>query len=184
MSARPLVCPRCAWPGARGTCDARTLEAHLVEAHFLKATKAKAEVEAAAKAAGVRTSVPAGVSGYLVTPTSSKLPPAPATVSLEEHHTCPRCHTIIDCDLASLFTLEQQAARLKILAGMWRARLNGKKIGSPRRNTFDVEVARRLVAEGMTYQAVAETLGASSYGAVKSQLARLRRAERKGSTTS
>ena len=145
-----IECPRC-----RGTFPmVRELAAHLVQDHLIGAARAQQE------AAKARSS-----------PVANIIPSAPP----EEHHACPKCGTVVTCDLAALFTVERQAQRLRILAGMWRARLGGVTIGRPRRNTFDVTTARRLVAGGLTYQAVAEALGASSPSAIKSALARERR---------
>ena len=150
-----LICPRC--PAKAST--SLVLARHLAEYHLLGSAQARQEAMAVIP-------LPSQI---------SSLPSAPAPVTPEEHHACPKCGTTIACDLAGLFSMEQQATRLKILAGMWRARLNGTVIGHPRRNTFDVAKARTLVQEGMSYQAVAEALGASSSSAVKSQLARERR---------
>lgn len=128
------ICQRCR---ARFT-TVRQLEAHLVEDHCLGATQAQREARAV--------------------PTVTALPVDTAT----DGHVCPTCKTVIACDYQAIFALQRQANRLNSLAHVWRSRLAGTPLGRPRTETFDVEEARRMVASGMTYAAVARALGAKS----------------------
>ena len=160
-----IECPRC----PVRLSSSRSLEAHLVEAHLMNATQAIKESREPQKMNGRARRAPAAAA-------PAAPPPAP---EIAHAHVCPTCQTPIACDWAAVATMEQQAQRLKILAGMWRAQLGGTKIGRPRQNTFDVAVARKLVfQDGMTYEAVAQALGASSASAIKSAMRRLERAER------
>lgn len=155
-----IVCGRC----ARKVETVRQLEAHLVEQHLMGGAQAKKE------SALMGNGQPAVKVARA--PMAPPELPAPEPNPMPHVHDCPACGASIPCDYAGVAILEQQAHRLKILAGMWKARLGGATIGRPRKNTFNVEAARQLVAEGMTYEAVAQALGASSPSAVKSALKR------------
>ena len=140
MSSAALICPRC--PAKVGSMIA--LEAHLVEHHLMSAAKAQRDARLARN-------------GHA----------PPEAESLERtDHVCGSCGAAIPCDWKAIGDLDKQAHRLKSMAGQWRAKLEGRPIGTPRTNTFDVEAARRLVAGGMSYRAVAEALGATSKAAV------------------
>jgi hypothetical protein len=128
-----ITCPRC--PDEVAT--PRALEAHLVEDHCLGAAQAQREARMPV------TALPLAV------------PPPPG-------HTCPTCQTVIPCDEQAIAALQRQANRLNSLAHVWRARLEGKPLGRPRAETFDIDEARKMVANGMSYAAVARALGAKS----------------------
>ena len=134
-----FVCPRC--PEKRPSVT--SLEAHLVEHHMLSAGRAQLEVRTVAQ----------GV---------------PESVSDRADHICPNCQLPFQCDWKAVGAMKEQARRLATVAGIWEARLNGAQIGRPRRirETFDVNEARRLVGEGMTYEAVARVVGAPNKQAI------------------
>ena len=77
----------------------------------------------------------------------------------EYHHKCPGCGETFGCDWKAVGVLEEQARRLKIIAGMWRAKLLGVPIGRPRVQDFDVEAARILAGSGLSLRAIASVLG-------------------------
>jgi hypothetical protein len=77
----------------------------------------------------------------------------------EYHHKCPKCGELFGCDWRAVGMLEEQAHRLKIIAGMWRAKLLGAPIGRPRKHMFDVEAARELAASGLSLRGIAKALG-------------------------
>lgn len=128
-----MICQRC----PAEVADPRAMEAHLVEEHCLGAAQAQREAR----------------SSVTTLPMAIPVPPG---------HTCPTCQTVIPCDDQAIAALRQQANRLNSLAHVWRARLEGKPLGRPRAETFDIEEARKMVATGMSYAAVARALGAKS----------------------
>lgn len=77
----------------------------------------------------------------------------------EYHHKCPSCGQLFGCDWRAVGMLEEQARRLKIIAGMWRARLLGAQIGRPKLHVFDESVARELTFQGLSLRAIAKALG-------------------------
>lgn len=62
--------------------------------------------------------------------------------------------------MASFAEFERELIRERTLAGVARARRQGKKIGRPRR-VFRHDVARKLAAEGKSQRAIARELGVS-----------------------
>ena len=134
-----LTCARC----DAVTEDTNDLARHLVEFHFIAAARAQREAKEAA--VGMTSNLP---------PTNGDLLKEEATA----HHDCPKCGARVTCDWRAVALLDYHAHRLKIIAGMWRAKLLGNKIGRPRIHEIDEEQARALVSSGMSYRAVAKLL--------------------------
>ena len=77
----------------------------------------------------------------------------------EYHHVCPGCGKRFGCDWRAVAVLHEQARRLKLIAGMWQARLLGTQIGRPKLHHFDIDAARELAASGLSLRAIAKALG-------------------------
>src|ERR671918_1242850 len=65
--------------------------------------------------------------------------------------------------LASIAEFERDLIRDRVLAGMRRAKAQGRHLGRPRQHRFDTEEARELVAGGLSLRAVARQLGTHPY---------------------
>jgi len=65
--------------------------------------------------------------------------------------------------LAAVAEFERDLIRDRVLAGLRRARAHGQRLGRPRLHRVDVDEARALRAEGLSYSAIARRLG--GYGA-------------------
>jgi DNA invertase Pin-like site-specific DNA recombinase len=76
----------------------------------------------------------------------------------EYHHRCPKCGELFGCDWRAVAMLEEQARRIKIIAGMWRAKLLGTPIGRPKTHEFSVEAARELAHSGLSLRGIARVL--------------------------
>jgi DNA invertase Pin-like site-specific DNA recombinase len=61
--------------------------------------------------------------------------------------------------LASIAEFERDLIRDRVLAGMRRARAQGRRLGRPRVHRVDAEEARELLASGLGLRAVARQLG-------------------------
>jgi DNA invertase Pin-like site-specific DNA recombinase len=61
--------------------------------------------------------------------------------------------------LAAISEFERDLIRDRVLAGLRRARTQGRRLGRPRRHLVDAERARALLAEGRSLRATARTLG-------------------------
>jgi DNA invertase Pin-like site-specific DNA recombinase len=61
--------------------------------------------------------------------------------------------------LAAISEFERDLIRDRVLAGLRRARLQGRHLGRPRRHEVDAERARTLLAEGRSLRATARVLG-------------------------
>jgi DNA invertase Pin-like site-specific DNA recombinase len=62
--------------------------------------------------------------------------------------------------LAAIAEFERDLIRDRVVAGLRRAKAQGRRLGRPRRHHVDVEQARALVAEGLSLRAVARRLHA------------------------
>jgi hypothetical protein len=58
---------------------------------------------------------------------------------------------------------ERDLIRDRVLAGMRRAKAQGRHFGRPRQHRFDTDEARELVASGLSLRAVARQLGTHPY---------------------
>jgi DNA invertase Pin-like site-specific DNA recombinase len=61
--------------------------------------------------------------------------------------------------LAAIAEFERELIRERVIAGVRRARLKGKRLGRPRRHHVDPALARALLAEGASLRSVARSLG-------------------------
>src|SRR5215510_1809150 len=62
--------------------------------------------------------------------------------------------------LAAIAEFERDLIRDRVVAGLRRAKAQGRRLGRPRRQHVDVEEARALVGQGMSLRAVARRLHA------------------------
>jgi DNA invertase Pin-like site-specific DNA recombinase len=62
--------------------------------------------------------------------------------------------------IGAMAEFEREIIRERVIAGLRQAKKKGKKLGRPRVR-FDVEMARRLRGEGLSYKVVAKRLGIS-----------------------
>jgi DNA invertase Pin-like site-specific DNA recombinase len=62
--------------------------------------------------------------------------------------------------IGAMAEFEREIIRERVVAGLRQAKKSGKKLGRPKVQ-FDVSEARRLRDEGLSYRAIAESLGAS-----------------------
>jgi DNA invertase Pin-like site-specific DNA recombinase len=62
--------------------------------------------------------------------------------------------------LAAIAEFERDLIRDRVVAGLRRAKAQGRRLGRPRRHHIDVDQARALVAEGLSLRAVARRLHA------------------------
>lgn len=78
-------------------------------------------------------------------------------------HHCPNCNAVIACEWSAVAAIEEQARRLRIVAGQMRARMLGKTIGHATGShyAFDDEQAKSLIASGLSMRATAKALGVS-----------------------
>ena len=61
--------------------------------------------------------------------------------------------------LAAISEFERDLIRDRVMAGLRRAKAQGRRLGRPRQHQFDAEEARELVASGLSLRAVARRLG-------------------------
>ncbi|PYO02108.1 MAG: hypothetical protein DMD89_04735 [Candidatus Rokuibacteriota bacterium] len=61
--------------------------------------------------------------------------------------------------LAAIAEFERDLIRERVIAGVRRARAQGRHLGRPRKHHVDAERARALIAEGRSLRAVARMLG-------------------------
>ena len=75
-------------------------------------------------------------------------------------HRCPKCDAVVPCEWSAIAAIEEQARRLRIVAGLMRAKLLGKTIGHPKGShyTFDEVKARELLGSGLSLRATARAL--------------------------
>jgi DNA invertase Pin-like site-specific DNA recombinase len=62
--------------------------------------------------------------------------------------------------IGAMAEFEREIIRERVIAGLRQAKRKGRKLGRPRVQ-FDVETARRLRGEGLSYKVVAKRLGIS-----------------------
>jgi DNA invertase Pin-like site-specific DNA recombinase len=62
--------------------------------------------------------------------------------------------------LAAIAEFERDLIRDRVMAGLRRAKAQGRHLGRPRRHHIDLAEARALVAEGLSLRAVARRLHA------------------------
>jgi len=65
--------------------------------------------------------------------------------------------------LASIAEFERDLIRDRVMAGLRRAKAQGRRLGRPRQHRFDADEARELVAGGLSLRAVARQLGTHPY---------------------
>jgi DNA invertase Pin-like site-specific DNA recombinase len=61
--------------------------------------------------------------------------------------------------LAAIAEFERDLIRDRVIAGVRRAKAQGKRLGRPRRHHVDMGAARSLLGQGMSIRAVAKRLG-------------------------
>jgi DNA invertase Pin-like site-specific DNA recombinase len=61
--------------------------------------------------------------------------------------------------LAAISEFERDLIRDRVMAGLRRAKAQGRRLGRPRQHQFDADEARELVATGLSLRAVARQLG-------------------------
>jgi DNA invertase Pin-like site-specific DNA recombinase len=61
--------------------------------------------------------------------------------------------------LGAVAELEKDLIRERVVAGMQRARAQGKHMGRPRRHAIDATVVRAMLSDGLSLRAVARKLG-------------------------
>jgi DNA invertase Pin-like site-specific DNA recombinase len=62
--------------------------------------------------------------------------------------------------LAAIAEFERDLIRERVMAGLQRAKAQGRHLGRPRQHSIDVSAARALIAEGLSLRAVARRLSA------------------------
>ena len=62
--------------------------------------------------------------------------------------------------LAAIAEFERDLIRDRVMAGLRRAKAQGRRLGRPRRHQVDVDEARALVADGLSLRAIARRLNA------------------------
>ena len=62
--------------------------------------------------------------------------------------------------LAAIAEFERDLIRERVMAGLQRAKSEGRRLGRPRRHHIDVAAARALIAEGLSLRAVARRVNA------------------------
>lgn len=65
--------------------------------------------------------------------------------------------------LAAISEFERDLIRDRVMAGLRRAKAQGRHLGRPRQHRFDTDEARELVASGLSLRAVARQLGTHPY---------------------
>lgn len=61
--------------------------------------------------------------------------------------------------LAAIAEFERDLIRDRVMAGLRRARAQGRRLGRPRRHPIDLTMARELLAQGLSLRAVARRFG-------------------------